>query len=54
MIVEVNICSMCGASTKNEPFETQGKTYVVCRFCRDIISYLAESVINKSIKNESK
>ena len=49
MVIEARICGICASSTKNEPFMVNGKQYVVCDNCYNIISGVIEQILdNKS------
>ena len=47
---DVNICSICSTSTINEPFDMNGKRYVLCDCCKDVISYVVEQTLNNKSK----
>ena len=51
---DVNICSICATSTKNEPFEVGSKNYVLCDCCFDVISYVVEHILSNKSKQSGK
>jgi hypothetical protein len=46
----INPCSMCESSTENEGFEINGKRYVLCDTCYNLISYVCSNVVSEILK----
>ena len=53
-ISDTNICSLCGSSTDNKPFDVNCKKYVVCNCCYDVMSWVVEQILDNKSNQSAK